>query len=125
MEQGVYTFVEMDGYRAEIRSANGHIKYVPLNELKLVNVKPTDVAISPREMMEVESVLDHKRARNEKKKYLVKWIGIDEPTWEPLDNLRLINKNRMSALEKSYFNNIGKQDVPIVHKPSRSRTKAT
>jgi len=29
--------------------------------------------------------------KNGKFRYLVKWLGFDEPTWEPEGNLRLIN----------------------------------
>lgn len=123
----VYTIMGIDGYRVEIRSKNGHIKYVPANELKVVNVEATDAVINPKEVVKVEEVLNSRKARNGKNQYLIKWIGIDEPTWEPQDNLRLINKNRMSALEKSYFSNIAKkakQDVSQLQKPSQSRTKA-
>lgn len=42
--------------------------------------------------------------KNGKNRYLVKWKGFDETTWEPQDNLRLINKNKMSTAEEIYFN---------------------
>lgn len=101
----VYTYTGLDGYKADIRSKNGHIKYVPVNDLKIVNTKATDADIAPREVMEVEKILDH---RTSKGKYhcLVKWTHLKESSWEPQSNLRLINKNQMSTAEKIYWANI-------------------
>lgn len=44
--------------------------------------------------------------RNGKLRYLVKWKDYVEPSCESQDNLRLINKNEMSTLEKEYSSNI-------------------
>lgn len=55
----VYTYTGLDSNKADIRSKNGHVKYVPLNDLNVVNGEATDAGIAPREVMEVEKVLDH------------------------------------------------------------------
>ncbi|GMF52281.1 unnamed protein product [Phytophthora fragariaefolia] len=41
---------------------------------------------------EVESILDHRRpmetsTQRSVREFLVKWVGYDEPTWEPMTNL--------------------------------------
>ncbi|GMF38427.1 unnamed protein product [Phytophthora lilii] len=54
-------------------------------------------------IFEAEEILNHKKLPKGKYQYLVKWRGYDQPSWEPQDNLRLINKNEMSTLEKQYF----------------------
>lgn len=50
----VYRYEGLDGYKADIRSKNGHIKYVPLNDLKVVNAKATNAEIAPQEVMEID-----------------------------------------------------------------------
>lgn len=100
----VYEVVGMDGYRVQIRSKNNHTLYVPANELRHVKAKESTVApIEDNQIYEVEKILEHKVGKNGKNRYFVKWLGYDEPTWEPQDNLRLINKNKMSEPEKKYF----------------------
>lgn len=100
----VYEIAGMDGYRVQIRSKNNHTLYKPHNELKIVQEDATEAPIENNQVWEVETILSHKKMRNNKLKYLVKWKDFDEPTWEPQDNLRLINKNKMSKLEEEYFN---------------------
>lgn len=78
--KAVYTITGIDGYRLEIRSKNSHILYKPANELKVVNAEATDVDIAPGEVVEVEEILNHKKMRNGKNQFLIKWVGIDEPT---------------------------------------------
>jgi hypothetical protein len=41
-------------------------------------------------VFEVEEILDHKKTRNGRYQYLIKWIDVDEPTWESQDNLQLV-----------------------------------
>lgn len=101
----VYTIVGFDGYRVQIRSKNNHTLYKPPNDLKLVNAESTDAPLEKNQVWEVEKILDHKTGKNGKNKYLIKWKEYSEPTWEPESNLRLINKNKQSALEKQYFSN--------------------
>jgi hypothetical protein len=102
----VYEVVGMDGYRIEIKSKNGQILYKPHNELRHVAAKESTVApIEDNQLYEVEEILDHKKV-GQKYKYLVKWKGYTEKTWEPESNLRLINKNRQSEVEKKYWQKI-------------------
>jgi len=43
---------------------------------------PPPVIVNDHEEYEVEAILASKRVRN-RNKYLVKWTGYDQPTWEP------------------------------------------
>jgi len=99
----VYEVAGMDGYRIQIRSKNGHILYKSPNDLKRVKLAITNTDASPGQIFEAESILKHKKMRNNKYKYFIKWKGYDEASWESQDNLRLINKNEMSTLEKQYW----------------------
>ena len=101
--KAVYEVIGLDGLKMHIRSKNNHVLYKPVNELKIVQSTPTDVFGKSNDIHEVEKILDHKTLKNGKNKYLVKWIGDDEPTWESQDNIRIFNKNKMSSLEKNYF----------------------
>lgn len=82
-----------------------HTLYKPHGELKVVNA---DAPVTKNQLWDVEKILDNKKMRNGKTRYLVKSTDFEEPTWETQDNLRLINKNKMSASKRKYFNNIGK-----------------
>jgi len=99
----VYSIVGIDGYRVQIRSKNNHTLYKSANDLKNVKTKSTNAKIKPNQIYEAKKILNHEQQKSGKFKYLVKWIGYDEPTWEPQDNLRLINKNVKSTLEKEYW----------------------
>ncbi|GMF36440.1 unnamed protein product [Phytophthora lilii] len=99
----VYTIVGIDGYRVQIRSRNGHTLYKAPNDLKMVITETTDATINRGDILEAEKILDHKKTRSGKYKYLVRWLGNEPDSWEPFSNLRLINKNRPSELEKEYF----------------------
>lgn len=102
----VYKIVGIDGYRVEIRSKNNHTLYKPHGELKLIKANATEAPIEKNQIWHVEKIVEHKTLRNGKNKYLVKWFGFKEPTWENQDNLRLINKNKMSTVENDYFRSI-------------------
>ncbi|GMF61767.1 unnamed protein product [Phytophthora fragariaefolia] len=99
----VYTIVGIDGYRVQIRSKNGHTLYKAPNDLKLVKTETTDATINRGDILEAEKILDHKKTRSGKYKYLLKWLGNEPASWEPQDNLRLINKNKRSTLENEYW----------------------
>ncbi|KAJ8535385.1 hypothetical protein ON010_g13356 [Phytophthora cinnamomi] len=99
----VYEIVGIDGYRVQIRSKNGHTLYKSPNDIKLFYSKRSDAPFENGQIYEAERLLKHKKMPSGKLKYLVKWKGYDEPTWESQDNLRLINKNRRSKLEQTYF----------------------
>lgn len=101
--KAVYKIVGIDGYRVQIRSKNGHTLYKAPNDLKMVNTETTDAVINRGDILEAEMILDHKTTRSGKYKYLIKWLGNEPDSWEPQDNLRLINKNRKSMLEKEYW----------------------
>jgi hypothetical protein len=101
--KAVYTIVGMDGYRVQIRSKNGHTLYKAPNDLKMVKSETTDAAINRGDILEAEKILDHKKMRTGKFKYLVKWLGNEPDSWEPQDNLRLINKSKRSTLEAEYW----------------------
>lgn len=101
--KAVYTIVGIDGYRVQIRSKNGHTLYKAPNDIKIVKTATTDATINRGDILEAEKILDHKKARSGKYRYLVRWLGNEPDSWEPQDNLRLINKNRRSTLEKEYW----------------------
>jgi len=103
----IYKIVGMDGYKIQIRSKNSHTLYKPHGELKIVEGEATDAPIAKNQIWEIEKILEHKSSTKGKNKYLVKWVGYDEPTWELQDNLRLINKNKMSTAETVYFTGRG------------------
>lgn len=88
----------MDGYKADICSKNGYIKYVPLNDLKFVQAEPTDAEIAPKQVWEVEEILDYQSIKG-KYCYLVKRPTTKDPTWEPQANLRLIDKSHEHCRE--------------------------
>jgi transposase InsO family protein len=99
----VYTIVGIDGYRLQIRSKNNHTLYKPHGELKLVQADATVAPVEKNQVWEVEKIVEHKKLKSGKNKYLIKWVGFEEPTWETQDNLRLVNKNKMSAIENKYW----------------------
>jgi hypothetical protein len=99
----VYEIVGLDGYRVQIRSKNGQTLYKSPNDIKLFNANPTDAQPAKTQIFEAEKILDHKKMRSGKYKYLVKWVGHGDSTWEPQDNLRLINKSKRSTLEVEYW----------------------
>ncbi|CEG36721.1 integrase core domain containing protein [Plasmopara halstedii] len=106
--KAVYSVVGIDGYRVQIRSKNGHTLYKAPNDLKVIISETSDATINPGDILEAEKILDHKKMRSGKHKYLIKWVGHDDTTWEPFSNLRLINKNRRSTLENEYWTRIKK-----------------
>ena len=102
----VYTVIDIDGYRVQIKSENNHTLYKNPNDLSVVDIKEHVTSAAPIEhnqIWEVEKILEHYPQKNGKNKYLVKWLGYSEPTWEPQSNMRLINKNQMSTAEKKFF----------------------
>lgn len=101
----VYEVVGIDGFRIQIRSKNKHTLYKPPNELRKVNLEASEAPNEKNQIWEVKAILDHKKQRNGKYKYLIDWVGM-EPTWEPQANLRLVNKNRRSAMEINYFSSM-------------------
>ncbi|GMF27131.1 unnamed protein product [Phytophthora lilii] len=68
-----------------------------------INAKPTEAQVEQGDLFDIEKILAHKRMKDGRYKYHIKWADFDKPTWEPQDNLRLVNKNRMSTPEKKYF----------------------
>ncbi|GMF13931.1 unnamed protein product [Phytophthora lilii] len=103
LSKTVYEIVGIDGYRVQIRSKNRHTLYKAPNDIKLFKSKATDAKVGKNQVFEAEELLDHKKIKNGKLKNLVKWIGYNDPTWEPQDNLRLINKSKRSTLENEYW----------------------
>ncbi|GMF14287.1 unnamed protein product [Phytophthora lilii] len=99
----VYEVVGIDGYRVQIRSKNGHTLYKSPNDIKLFKANPTNAPSAKNQVFEAEKILNHKKMRSGKYKYLVKWIGYDDSTWEIQDNLRLVNKSKRSTLEVEYW----------------------
>jgi hypothetical protein len=99
----VYEIVGLDGYRVQIRSKNGHTLYKAPNDIKIFNANPTNAQPAKNQVFEAEKILDHKKMRSGKYKYLVKWVGNEPDSWKPQDNLRLINKSKRSTLEVEYW----------------------
>ncbi|TYZ65579.1 hypothetical protein PybrP1_000617 [[Pythium] brassicae (nom. inval.)] len=104
--QTVYKITGFDGYKIELKTSDNKVKYGKANDLKRTKAKQTK-AITEKTIdtntWEAERILQHKTLKNGKNKYLVKWKGHDETTWEPQANLRLVNKNQQSRLERIYF----------------------
>ncbi|GMF32359.1 unnamed protein product [Phytophthora lilii] len=69
----------------------------------MVKTETTDATNNRGDILEVEKILGHKTIRSGKYKYLVRWVGDEPDSWEPQDNLRLVNKHRRSTLEKEYW----------------------
>jgi hypothetical protein len=111
--KAVYEVVDIDGFKLHLRSKNGHVLYKSGNDVKIVEDEPTIVKIDTtrRGIWEVEKILKHARRSNGKFKYLIKWENHEEPTWEPQGNLRLVQKNRMSRLERDYFKSKGLENL--------------
>jgi hypothetical protein len=103
----VYEVMGLDGLKMKIKSKNNHVRFNPVNDLLIVNSEPNNADLKNNAIWEVEEVLDHKKLKNSKYKFLIKWLNHKEPTWEPQSNLRLVQKNRMSKLERDYFKSKG------------------
>jgi hypothetical protein len=99
----IYEIIGLDGYRVQIRSKNGQTLYKSPNDSKLFNAKPTNAQSAKNQVFEAEKIVDHKKMRSGRYKYLVKWVGHGDSTWEPQDNLRLINTSKRSTLEAEYW----------------------
>ncbi|POM73682.1 LOW QUALITY PROTEIN: Chromodomain containing hypothetical protein [Phytophthora palmivora] len=82
----VYKYTGLDGCKAGIRSRTG----------TLVNTEATDAMIGDGG----GEVLGSPPEQGGEYRYPVKWTHLNEPSWEPQDNLRLIYKYRMSTAEK-------------------------
>ncbi|KAJ8566256.1 hypothetical protein ON010_g6870 [Phytophthora cinnamomi] len=76
----IYEIVGIDGYRVQFRSKNGHTLYKGPNDIKLFESKATNAPSGKNQVYEVEKLLDHKKLKSGKYKYLVKWKDYDEPT---------------------------------------------
>jgi len=99
----IYEIVGIDGYRVQIRSKNGHTLYKSPNDIKRFVGETTNATVGKNQVFEAEKLIGHKKMKSGGYKYLVKWIGYKDATWEVQGNLRLINKNRRSMLEKEYW----------------------
>ncbi|GMF18588.1 unnamed protein product [Phytophthora lilii] len=76
--KAVYSIVGMDGYRVQIKSKHGHTLYKAPNDLKMVQSATTEATINRGDILEAEKILDHKKLRAGKYRYLVQWVG-NEP----------------------------------------------
>jgi transposase InsO family protein len=102
----VYEVVGFDGLKMHIKSKNNHVLYKPVNDLKLVQSEITTADATRKDNIhEVKRILDHVKLKNGKFKYLIEWTDGDK-TWEPQNNLRLIQKNRRSQLEVNYWTRV-------------------
>jgi len=99
--KAVYEIVEMDGYKVQIRSKNGKLLYKNPNDLKLVNATPTEDTVKQGDLFDIEKIIEHKKMKDGRYKYHIKWVDFDKTTWEPQDNLRLVNKNKLSIPERN------------------------
>jgi len=60
-------------------------------------VNPTEVALADNESFLVEKIMSHRFTDSQRKiksnlQFLVKWINIPEPTWEPWKSTNKLNK---------------------------------
>ena len=54
----------------------------PLPSQTLDDAKPEPIEVKGEEEYLVKEILEERKRRN-RKEYLVKWVGYQEPTWEP------------------------------------------
>jgi hypothetical protein len=100
--RAVYKVIGLDGLKMHIQSKNGHALYKPVNDIKLVEAAQTDAIDDTQGIHAAVKILDHKKFKNGRVRYLVQWVDGDE-TWEPQTNLRVFHKNTPSELEKRYW----------------------
>ena len=70
-----------------LRDAVGDLldRLVPIDQLKVVSRQPGAVD-ADENIYQVRRVVNH-RIRNGVKEYLIDWLGYDERTWEPEQNI--------------------------------------
>jgi hypothetical protein len=66
-----------------------------------VNATPTNDTFKQKDLFDIEKIIERKRMKDGRYKYRIKWVDFDKTTWEPQDNLSLVNKNRISTPEKN------------------------
>jgi hypothetical protein len=67
-----------------------HVSRLKKFEYDPKDTNPTDIAMKDNNVFLVDAVLDHDGTINNRKKlkFKIRWLGYDEQTWEPWDNLR-------------------------------------
>ncbi len=129
--EAVYEVVGFDGYKVQLRSGNGHTLYKSPNDIKIVKADITEAPGDKDDnIFEAEKIVSHVIGPKNRVKYLVQWKDGSQ-TYEPPNNLRLIEKYKTSKLESSYLadliekdrvklkNSLGVKDGPIKKKPIR------
>ena len=93
-----YTVLELVGPNAVKLNTPGRIHPVfnvnklrlaatdPLPSQPLDDAEPEPIEIEGEEEYLVEEIVEERKRRN-RKEYLVKWLGYQEPTWEPQENV--------------------------------------
>jgi hypothetical protein len=108
--ESVYKIINIDGYKLELRSKNGHTLYKSPNDVILVDADITEATGNSKDnIYEAEKILSHKyvgRGSKKQIRYLVLWTDGTQ-TYEPEKNLRLVEKNKPSMLEEAYFKQVG------------------
>jgi hypothetical protein len=69
--------------------------------------EPSDSEYEPTQEYEVENILEHSINNMDEMFYLIKWVGYEEPTWEPEKNLNHCQKKLIlyKVNMKGDFNN--------------------
>jgi transposase InsO family protein len=100
--RAVYKVIGLDGLKMHIQSKNGHALYKAVNDIKLVEAAQTEAIDDTKGIHEAIKILDHKKLKNGRLRFLVQWADGDQ-TWEPQGNLRVFHKNKPSQLELNYI----------------------
>jgi hypothetical protein len=59
---------------------------------------PQPIVRNKEEYFEIEEILKSKQSKSKQTRVLVKWVGVEVPSWEPLSNIPSLVKNRYKAV---------------------------
>ena len=62
------------------------------------SVIPQPIIRNNVEYFEIEAILESKRTKQKHRKVLVKWVGVEIPSWEPLSNIPNLVQNKYKTL---------------------------
>ena len=119
-------------YAADLLSRSTHMEQINSNAMNTKLKSSSNLkkkAISNIEY-EVEKILNRRSIKDREldKEYLVKWVGYEEPTWEPLSNLtnamdQVIKYELLLKDKQQYKEIIERQKNPDIQKKDKSEFK--